>query len=311
MRLRCPRLRGPGPLDYWEDMTRADSPGRSPVQGLLHLLDLEQVEVNIFRGPSPKERSQRVFGGQVLGQALVAATRTVEDRFCHSLHAYFLRPGDPRVPILYEVDRSRDGRSFSSRRVVAIQHGRAIFHMSVSYQIDETGLDHQIDAPAVPGPDTLPTEAQARAAVVDTLPPEARERFLTRQRPIEIRPLDGADMLHTEKRPPHRAIWMRATGPLPDDRGLQQCVLAYASDMTLLDTCLLPHGISFFDPRLQMASIDHAMWFHRPFRADEWLLYVQDSPDASGGRGFNRGLIYARDGRLVASVAQEGLVRVR
>jgi acyl-CoA thioesterase-2 len=281
-----------------------------PVGELLELLDLEPIEVNIFRGVSPPQGfSQRVFGGQVLGQALVAATRTVEDRVCHSLHAYFLIPGDPKVPILYEVDRSRDGKSFSSRRVVAIQHGRQIFHMSVSFQIDEPGFEHQIDAPKVPGPGALPTEDEQRQAIADQVPPEHREHFL-RPRPIELRFVDRDDVVRPHKRPPRQAVWVRATGPLPDARALQQCVLAYASDMTLLDTCLLPHGIGWFDKRVQTASLDHAMWFHRPFRADEWLLYVQDSPAAAAGRGFNRGLVY-QDGTLVASVTQEGLIRRR
>lgn len=295
-------------FDYWEGMSNTIAPNQNPVQELLALLDLEPIEVNIFRGRSPEGRSQRVFGGQVLGQALVAATRTVENRVCHSLHAYFLVPGDPKVPILYEVDRSRDGKSFSSRRVVAIQHGRQIFHMSVSFQIDEPGLTHQMDAPKAPAPETLPNEDDMRRAMAEKVPAEYREHFL-RPRPIELRPVERSDILHPQKRPPHQAFWVRATGALPEDRALQQCVLAYASDMTLLDTCLLPHGIGWFDKRMQMASIDHAMWFHRPFRADEWLLYVQDSPAAGGGRGFNRGLIYAADGTLVASVAQEGLIR--
>jgi acyl-CoA thioesterase-2 len=285
-----------------------DTPQPDPVTELLALLDLEPVEVNIFRGVSPKDRSQRVFGGQVLGQALVAATRTVSDRICHSLHAYFLLPGDPKVPILYQVDRSRDGKSFSSRRVVAIQHGRPIFHMSVSFQIDEGGLEHQLAAPEVPPPEALQSEDAFRRKVIDQVPPEMREHFL-RPRPIELRPVEPSDTLIPAKRAPHQAVWVRATGKLPDDGPLQQCVLAYASDMTLLDTCLLPHGIGWFDPHMQMASIDHAMWFHRPFRADEWLLYVQDSPFAGSGRGFNRGLVYTRDGKLVASVAQEGLIR--
>jgi acyl-CoA thioesterase-2 len=287
-----------------------DSRAATPVEELVALLDLDPIEVNIFRGLSPADRSQRVFGGQVLGQALVAATRTVEDRVCHSLHAYFLVPGDPRLPILYEVDRSRDGKSFSSRRVVAIQHGRQIFHMSVSFQVPEPGLDHQIDAAQFPRPETLPDEDEARRRVADRVPEAWREQFL-RRRPIELRPVNRADIIHPEKQPPHQAVWVRATGPLPDNVALHQCVLAYASDMTLLDTSLLPHGFGWFDDRLQMASIDHAMWFHRPFRADEWLLYVQDSPCAHGARGFNRGAIYAADGTLVASVAQEGLMRVR
>ena len=284
--------------------------GPSPVEQLVALLDLEPIEENIFRGSSPKDRFQRVFGGQVLGQALVAATRTVEARICHSLHAYFLLPGDPRVPILYEVDRSRDGSSFSSRRVVAIQHGRQIFHMSASFQISETGPEHQIDPPPVPGPDALPEEEEYRRKLAPGIPEKYRQHFL-RKRPIEVRPIDGEHFVSGERLPPFHAVWIRASGPLPDDTALQQCILAYASDMTLLETSLLPHGIRWFDEKVQLASIDHAMWFHRPFRADEWLLYVQDSPSASGARGFNRGLIYTRGGTLVASVAQEGLVRVR
>lgn len=282
----------------------------TPVEQLIALLDLDPIEVNIFRGLSPQDRSQRVFGGQVLGQALVAANRTVENRFCHSLHAYFLVPGDPKVPILYEVDRSRDGKSFSSRRVVAIQHGKQIFHMSVSFQVEEAGLTHQIDAPEVPRPETLPSEDEMRRRVAHKVPEEHREQFL-RPRPIELRSVDRADIFDPEVKPPHQAVWFKATGALPDAVALHQCILAYASDMTLLDTSLLPHGFGWFDKRVQMASIDHAMWFHRPFRADQWLLYVQDSPCAYGARGFNRGLIYAEDGTLVASVTQEGLMRVR
>ena len=295
-------------LTYWLFMNSSDQTA-GPVAELVALLNLETVEVNIFRGTSPQDRSQRVFGGQVLGQALVAATRTVEERLCHSLHAYFLLPGDPKVPILYEVDRSRDGKSFSSRRVVAIQHGRPIFHMAVSFQVEEPGLEHQIDPPDVPPPGDLPSEDDFRREMADKIPQQYREHFL-RRRPIEVRPTDRRDIFRPDKRPPHQSVWVRATGPLPNDIALQQCVLAYASDMTLLDTALLPHGIGWFSEKIQMASIDHAMWFHRRFRADEWLLYVQDSPSASGARGFNRGLIYAQDGRLVASVAQEGLMRL-
>jgi len=283
---------------------------RTPVEELLSLLDLEPIEVNIFRGVSPEDRSQRVFGGQVLGQSLVAATRTVEGRDCHSLHAYFLRPGDPRVPILYEVDRSRDGSSFTARRVVAIQHGQPIFTLSALYQVPEGGLDHQIDAPKAPPPEDLVSERELRAATADRLPEAAREWFL-RDRPIEIRPVDPVDPFEPKKVAPRQLVWFRATGPLPANVAIQQCVLAYASDMTLLDTCVLPHGIGWFSNRLQVASLDHAMWFHRPFRVDDWLLYAQDSPSASGARGFNRGMIYTRDGVLVASVAQEGLIRLR
>jgi len=290
-----------------------DSSGEpSPVAigRLVELFDLESIEVNIFRGTSPEDCSQRVFGGQVLGQALLAAYRTAEARVCHSLHAYFLVPGDPKVPILYEVDRSRDGASFSSRRVVAIQHGRQIFHMSASFQVEQPGLEHQLDPPSAPPPDSLPDEEHLRRKLAHLIPPDHRARFL-RRRPIEMRPVDGEDIFRAETRPPRQAIWIRATAALPEELALHQCVLAYASDMTLLETSLLPHGVWWFDDRLQIASIDHAMWFHRPFRADEWLLYVQDSPSASGARGFSRGLIYSTDGKLVASVAQEGLIRLR
>ena len=292
-------------------MMPTDSPGESsPIERLIQLLDLESIEVNIFRGTSREDCTQRVFGGQVLGQALVAAYRTTEARICHSLHAYFLVPGNPRVPILYEVDRSRDGSSFSSRRVVAIQHGRQIFHMSASFQVEQAGLEHAFEAPSVPPPESLPTEDEFRRKFAHLVLESHRTHFL-RKRPIELRPVDGEDIFRAEPRPPHQAIWIRATGPLPPEMALHQCVLAYASDMTLLETSLLPHGIWWFDERLQIASIDHAMWFHRPFRADEWLLYVQDSPSASGARGFSRGLVYTADGKLVASVAQEGLIRLR
>jgi acyl-CoA thioesterase-2 len=277
---------------------------------LLELLDLESIETNIFRGISPKDRWQRVFGGQVLGQALVAATRTVEDRICHSLHGYFLRAGDPKKPILYEVDRSRDGLSFSARRVSAIQHGAPIFTMAASFQAMEPGLEHQSAMPDVPAPEDLKSERQWRLEILSDLPEHARSWFL-RARPIEIRPVEPPNRFAKGKHPPRQIVWFRAVGQLPDSPALHQCVLAYASDMTLLDTSLLPHGFNLFTGDLQLASLDHAMWFHRPFRADEWLLYVQESPSASGSRSFNRGEIYRRDGALVASVAQEGLIRVR
>jgi len=283
---------------------------KTPIQEVLALLDLEKIEENVFRGLSPEGRVQRVFGGQVLSQALVAAGRTVEGRICHSLHAYFLRAGDPKVPILYEVDRSRDGASFTSRRVVAIQHGRPIFTLEASFQVQEQGYEHQFGVPQVADPDTLPGEDQLRAKAVEKLPEEARA-WLLRPRPFETRPVDPREYFAPAKRPPHEMLWIRADGALPNDPALHQCLLAYASDMSLLDTGLLPHGIGWFDNKVQMASLDHAMWFHRPFRADHWLLYVQDSPSASGARSFNRGMIYTRDGKLVASVAQEGLMRPR
>jgi acyl-CoA thioesterase-2 len=257
------------------------------LQDLIGLLDLERIEVNLFRGVSPREGWQRVFGGQVIGQALVAAGRTVEGRAAHSFHAYFLRPGDPDVPILYDVDRLRDGTSFTTRRVVAIQHGRPIFNLQASFQV-----------------------AELRMEVADRLPEKMRPIF-TRARPIEVRPLDPQDEFDPEPRAPAQNVWFRAVDRLPDDPALHQCVLAYASDLTLLDTSTLPHAVSWWNDKLQSASLDHAMWFHRPFRADEWLLYAQDSPSASGARGFNRGSVFTRDGKLVASVTQEGLIRVR
>jgi acyl-CoA thioesterase-2 len=277
---------------------------------LIDLLDLEEIETNHYRGTSPDEGWQRVYGGQVLGQALVAASRTVEeDRHAHSLHGYFLRPGDTRIPILYTVDRIRDGKSFTTRRVVAIQRGRAIFNMSISFQVDEGGLSHQFDMPDVPPPEEVEDEVVRRRRIAERLPEEVRERF-TRERPIEMRPLDPYDILDPDKRPPHQMCWMKARDPLPDSRRLHQCVLAYLSDWSLLDTATLPHAVSFLQPNVQQASLDHAMWFHRDFRADDWLLYVQDAPSAGGARGFNRGLIYDRQGRLVASAAQEGLIRI-
>ncbi|MCA1299799.1 acyl-CoA thioesterase II [Stappia indica] len=284
---------------------------RSAVDDLLSILDLEPLEHNLFRGMSPQAGWQRVFGGQVIGQALVAASRTVpEDRPVHSLHGYFMRPGDPAVPIIYEVDRIRDGGSFTTRRVVAIQHGHAIFSMSASFQVVEGGLEHQVDMPDVPMPEDLPSEAELKEKFL-AVAPESVRKYWERDRPIELRPVDLTHYFSRNKLTPAQNVWVRASAPLPDDSRIHSCVLAYASDMTLLDTSLFAHGTSVFDPKLQVASLDHAMWFHRPFRADEWLLYVEDSPSASGARGFTRGALYDRAGRLVASVAQEGLIRVR
>jgi acyl-CoA thioesterase II len=275
------------------------------LDGLLELLDLEPIEVNIFRGVSPDEERQRVFGGQVAGQALVAAGRTVDpDRRVHSLHAYFLRPGDPHIPILYEVDRIRDGKSFTTRRVVAIQHGQAIFHLSASFHVAEEGFEHHDPMPDVPKPEELPTFRDRVAAMGDDVP----EWFL-RPRPIDTRNVQ--EPWRTEGREasdPRQQVWMRADGTLPDDPMLHACVVAYASDMTLLDSILLPHRDVSWE-RLMMASLDHAMWFHRPFRADEWFLYDQASPSASGARGLARGSIFRSDGTLAISVMQEGLVR--
>ncbi|HUO89179.1 MAG TPA: acyl-CoA thioesterase II [Rhizomicrobium sp.] len=282
---------------------------RTPIEEVLDLLDLEKIEENIFRGQSPEDRMQRVFGGQVLGQALVAASRTVDGRVCHSFHAYFLRAGDPRIPILYEVDRARDGASFTSRRVIAIQHGKQIFNMSASFQVPERGLEHQFDMPKVPAPESLMDEHEARKQWMESMP-EEQKAWMSRPRPIEMRPVVLDNWMNRAPREPFDNVWMRATGPVPDDVIVQQSVLAYASDMSLLDTALLPHGRSWNSP-IQMASLDHAMWFHHPFKMDDWLLYAQDSPSASGARGFNRGAIYSRDGKLVASVVQEGLMRQR
>ncbi len=282
---------------------------KTAIEEVLDLLDLEKIEENIFRGQSPEDRMQRVFGGQVLGQALVAASRTVEGRVCHSFHAYFLRAGDPKVPILYEVDRARDGGSFTSRRVVAIQHGKQIFNMSASFQAIEKGLEHQFDMPRVPGPDALMDEHEARKQWMDKMP-EEQKAWMSRPRPIEMRPVILDNWMDRKAREPLDNVWIRATGPVPDDVIVQQSVLAYASDMSLLDTALLPHGRSWHSP-IQMASLDHAMWFHHPFKMDDWLLYAQDSPSSSGARGFNRGSLFTRDGKLVASVVQEGLMRVR
>lgn len=276
---------------------------------LLTLLDLQKIEDNIFLGNSPVEPVQRVFGGQVLAQALVAATRTVDPaRICHSLHAYFLRPGDPTVPIIYQVDRSRDGGSFSSRRVTAIQHGAQIFTLAASYQGLEDGFEHQSQMPVVPPPERLEDDQQVLLRD-PTLPDEMRG-WVARERAFETRSAIGRGVGDRPARSPLDHIWLRTRAPVSDDPILHRALLAFISDMSLLDTSLLPHGKSIFS-NVQVASLDHAMWFHRPFRADEWLLYVQDSPSASGARGFNRGSIYTRDGVLVASVAQEGLIRPR
>jgi acyl-CoA thioesterase-2 len=275
---------------------------------ILDLLDLEKLEENLFRGRSPQVHWQRVFGGQVIGQALVAACRTVEDRQPHSLHGYFLLAGDPTVPIIYEVDRIRDGRSFTTRRAVAIQHGRPIFALTASFQVDEPGFDHAMSMPDVPPPEGLPEIAEVMSAIPSM--PQLVRAWYERERPIEIRPVNmGRRFSSADAGETGFQVWIRTTGPLPDDPAIHRCVLAYASDLTLLDTSLVPHGRSVLEEAIQAASLDHALWFHRPFRADEWLLYAQDTPSASGARGFARGLVYDRAGRLVASVAQEGLVR--
>jgi acyl-CoA thioesterase-2 len=271
---------------------------------LVRLLDLEPIEVNIFRGVQPEEERQRVFGGQVAAQALMAAGRTVDHGRVHSLHSYFLRPGDPSVPILYEVDRIRDGRSFTTRRVVAIQHGRAIFNLSTSFHDDEAGLEHQFPMPEAPDPETLPTLSERLAPWRDEL-----GDWLSRPRPIDQRYVGELPWLGRDAREPYQRLWIRADGTLPDDPLLHACVAAYASDMSLFDTILRPHGVRWDDQGFMGASLDHCMWFHRPFRADEWLLYDTDSPVAAGARGLARGFLFDRSGRLVVSMVQEGLVR--
>ena len=281
----------------------------SAMEQLIATLDLEKLEENIYRGTSPDVGWQRVFGGQVIAQALMAAQRTVEvDRFVHSLHAYFMRPGDPSVPILYQVERIRDGSSFTTRRAVAVQHGKAIFAMSASFQVEEGGYEHQIDMPSVTQPEDLMGEKEFKELFLKKAPENVR-RYWSRERPIEVRPTSLVHYLTRDKLEPRQDIWVRTVGKVPSDRHYQAAVLAYLSDMTLLDASLYPHGTSIFDPTLQAASLDHAMWFHRPTTFDDWLLYTQDSPSASGARGMTRGSIYTRSGTLIASVAQEGLIR--
>jgi acyl-CoA thioesterase II len=277
---------------------------------LLQQFELERLEVNLFRGVSRDIGSPQVFGGQVLGQALMAAHATIDNRTVHSLHAYFLRRGDFNMPIVYNVDRSRDGHSFSTRRVVAIQNGEQIFNCSCSFQATEDGLEHQIDAPAVPPPESLPALVKPSAEQLALLPEKVR-RFLEKERPFEFRSVQPVDFLKRRVGPPINQIWFRAVGKLPDDESLHRCLLAYVSDYNLLDTATVPHGASFLRGDLVMASIDHAIWFHRSARVDDWLLYSMDSPSTSGARGFARGSVFDRTGRLVASVAQEGLIRLR
>ncbi len=276
---------------------------------LLDLLDLELIDVNLYRGVSPRDSWQRVYGGQVLAQALVAAQRTVEGLQAHSLHAYFLRAGDPKTPILYEVDRIRDGRSFTTRRVVARQKGQAIFNMSASFHKAEGGLSHAVAMPEVVGPETIQPEYQRRVAMAEEVP-EAHRTWFLKPRPIELRPIDPAGHRDPKPKPPFQNTWCRAIGDLPDDPALHRAILAYASDMTLLDSALMPHGIAWIDPRIMTASLDHAMWFHRDPKADDWLLYAQTSPASGGARGFTQASFFAQDGTLIASCAQEGLIRL-
>jgi len=279
------------------------------LKDLIELLKLERIDDNIFRGQSRDIGSAQVFGGQVVGQALSAAHHTVEGRRAHSLHAYFLRRGDMNAPIIYEVDRARDGRSFSVRRVVAIQHGRPIFNMAASFQKPETGLEHQAEMPDVPGPDGLQTLHDIAKDLPDCVPMKMR-RFLMEKRPFEFRPVRPYEFDKREKLPPINHVWVRAVDALPNDQTLHQNLLAYVSDYELLGASTLPHSLSFVHDNIIMASLDHALWFHREVRIDEWLLYSVDSPNASGARGFARGQFFNEAGDLLASTAQEGLMRV-
>ncbi len=272
---------------------------------LVGLLTLEPIEVNLFRGVSPVEERQRIFGGQVVAQALSAAYRTVEGRVCHSLQSYFIRPGDPTIPVLYQVERSRDGKSFATRRVIAIQHGEQIFNMACSFQAPEDGYEHQSDMPETTPPETVAARVEAW---VKSQPPE-NTRWL-RESPIEMLAIDPVDMSRPVVKPPHQQVWLRARGNPGEDVAINQCLLAYSSDYSLLSTSMRPHGVSW-QSGVQTASLDHIIWFHRPTNYSRWHLYVQDSPSASGARGFNRGALYREDGVLVASTAQEGLIRKR
>ncbi|HUH13742.1 MAG TPA: acyl-CoA thioesterase II [Longimicrobiales bacterium] len=281
------------------------------LRDLIGLLDLEPIEHNIYRGLNRDIRTGRIFGGQVLAQSLVAAQRTVEDDVvAHSMHGYFILPGDLDVPVVYFVDRLRDGRSFATRRVTAIQHGRAIFNMSCSFQRAEEGLSHQADMPEVPPPEELEPEIEMVRAMADRIP-AAQRAVLTQDRPLDIRPVERVDLFDPEPREPVRHIWMRARGDVPEQALHHQALLAYASDYGLLGAALQPHGRSHRQPEVMAATLDHALWLHRPCRMDEWLLYAIDSPASGGGRGFARGSFFTRDGTLVASVAQEGVIRVR
>ena len=280
----------------------------SALDDLITLLDLEVVEVNIFRGVSPQENRQRVFGGQVAGQALVAASRTVDDksRHVHSLHAYFLRPGDPTIPILYEVDRIRDGKSFTTRRVIAIQHGKAIFNLQASFQITEPGLEYSIEMPkGLPQAETLPDFKTRMEPFKDQM-----GEWFTHPRPIDLRHIDSDPLNRKNSKSSGQKLWMRADGKLPDDPVLHACIVTYASDMSILDTTLLPHGRSWTEQNMQMASLDHVMWFHRPFRADDWLLYDQTAISTSNARGIASGYVFSQSGELVVTIVQEGLVRL-
>lgn len=281
------------------------------VKDLLTLLDIEQLEVNLFRGLSPAEAWQPVYGGQVIAQALEAASRTVEEgnRMAHSLHGYFMKPGDITIPILYSVDRLRDGRSFATRQVVAVQRGQTIFTMYVSFHTTEEGLHHQVAMPEVKPPEECISDLELREQHAADIP--AAYQHNTQPRPIEMRFVEPINDFNPEVMPPYQHVWIRTVDKVPDDPRLNQCLLVYVSDLTLLDTCYRPHGIGWTDERFQVTSLDHAFWFHQPAKADDWLLYQQDSPYSGGARGFNRGSFFTQDGKLIASATQEGLIRLR
>jgi acyl-CoA thioesterase-2 len=278
------------------------------VENLVETLALEPIEMNLFRGRTSSRDGPRIFGGHVIAQALLAAYETVEGRICHSMHCYFLRPGDPKIPILFEVDRSRDGASFTTRRVTAIQHGKQIFNLAASFQVAETGFEHQASPPDVPGPEGLPDAFERMKAMIEQMP-EAARRMMGRPRPIEQRQVNPRGP--NEKVPGVSNVWMRARAPIGPDQHLHQVLMAYASDMGLLETAMRPHGVNWLTPGLQEASLDHSIWFHRPFDFNQWHLYAQESTSASGARGFIRAQLFGQDGTLVASVTQEGLLRQR
>jgi acyl-CoA thioesterase-2 len=293
---------------------KTETPPKDLAENLAETLQLERIEVNLFRGVTSDNSPGRIFGGQVIGQSLLAAYETVEDRICHSLHCYFIRPGDPTVPIVFEVDRSRDGGSFTTRRVIAIQHGQQIFNLAASFMAPQEGFDHQAPMPAGPSWKDLPDEAQMQAEALKQMKdaPEEAKRWMSRPRPIEMRSADARTYFRDGgPKEPESQSWIRCRDPIGDDQHMHQVILAYASDMNLLSTAMRPHGVHWQTPGFQSASLDHAMWFHKPVNFNNWHLYAQDSPSASGGRGFIRGSIYAEDGTLVASVAQEGLIRMR
>ncbi len=283
---------------------------KNTTEELLGLMELEPLEVNLFRGESRDIGTPRVFGGQVLAQSIIAASRTVDEGTIHSLHAYFLRAGDASAPIVYDVDRNRDGRSFKSRRVVAIQHGRPIFTMAASFQLDQEGLEHQVEMPDVPMPEALSSEANVPEDKLEQVPQFMR-RWFTRTGPFDFRPVQKVDVFNPTPQPPFNNIWFRLNDKIDAPDLMHRALMAYASDFHLVGTATLPHGVSAVKDDLVMASLDHAMWFHRPVRVDDWLLYSCDSPSSSGGRGLARGLIFDRAGRLVATTMQEGMIRVR